>query len=58
MLSTTFLPLLAALLPLAKAAAIQPRGVNLGWPYGQEKIRGVNLGGVSSAMSTKTSADR
>jgi len=51
MLSTTVLPILAALLPLARAAAIQPRGVNLGWPYGQEKIRGVNLGGVSWAMA-------
>lgn len=53
MLTTALLPFLAVLAPLARAAPPQPinhlkkRGVNLGFPYGQEKIRGVNLGGVS-----------
>lgn len=27
-------------------ANIAERGVNVGWPYGSEKIRGVNIGGV------------
>ena len=26
-------------------ARLGARGVNVGWPYGQEKIRGVNIGG-------------
>ncbi len=30
---------------------IEKRGVNVGWPYGSQKIRGVNLGGVSLACS-------
>jgi hypothetical protein len=47
------LSILAALAPLALAAPqpvnyLAKRGVNTGFPYGQEKIRGVNLGGVST----------
>ena len=42
----------AVLAPLALAIPqpinyLAKRGVNTGFPYGQEKIRGVNLGGVS-----------
>ena len=42
---------LAVLAPLALAAPqpinyLAKRGVNTGFSYGQEKIRGVNLGGV------------
>jgi glucan 1,3-beta-glucosidase len=44
---TTLLPALALLLPLAYAAPTETRAVNVGWLYGQQKIRGVNLGGVS-----------
>lgn len=61
--STLFLAL-SALLPLAlgkrsdfphqtvvaKRAEVEKRGVNVGWPYGSQKIRGVNLGGVSSVF--------
>jgi hypothetical protein len=43
---------IAVLAPLALGAPqpinyLAKRGVNTGFPYGQEKIRGVNLGGVS-----------
>ncbi|ORY35550.1 putative cellulase [Naematelia encephala] len=42
--------LAALLLPLAlsvpaSARAVESRDVNVGWPYGSEKIRGVNIGG-------------
>ena len=56
MITTT---LLLASLALVSAAP-QPinhltrRGVNLGFPYGQEKIRGVNLGGVRPCPSPRS----
>lgn len=55
MITSLLIPLLASLAP-AVTAAPQPinhltrRGVNLGFPYGQEKIRGVNLGGVRLSL--------
>jgi hypothetical protein len=50
--------ILAALAPLALAAPqpvnyLAKRGVNTGFPYGQEKIRGVNLGGVSRCLYSR-----
>jgi hypothetical protein len=47
---------LAVLAPLALAAPqpvnyLAKRGVNTGFPYGQEKIRGVNLGGVGRPLT-------
>ena len=44
---TTSLLALTSLLPFARAAPLFTRDVNVGFPYGQQKIRGVNLGGVS-----------
>lgn len=44
------LPLIALVLALAGGASASPastRSVNTGFPYGGQKIRGVNLGGVS-----------
>jgi hypothetical protein len=53
---------LAVLAPLALAAPqpinyLAKRGVNTGFPYGQEKIRGVNLGGVGRSSTERTFAD-
>ncbi|KAI9637448.1 putative cellulase [Dioszegia hungarica] len=49
MRTSTLLTLLSSLLPIAiqqvAAAPLAERGVNVGWPYGSQKIRGVNLGG-------------
>lgn len=54
MLSSTFLSVITLLLPLSVGAPtpasprlVQERGVDVGWPYGSQKIRGVNIGGVS-----------
>ena len=36
--------------PVAETShGVQVRDVDVGWPYGLEKIRGVNIGGVSDA---------
>jgi hypothetical protein len=47
----SLLPLLPLFLRAAEAAPaaapLDARAVNLGFPYGQQKVRGVNLGGVS-----------
>lgn len=55
MRTSTLLTLLSSLLPIAiqqvAAAPLAERGVNVGWPYGSQKIRGVNLGGVSQSVS-------
>lgn len=52
MLTSILISLASLLLPYAIAAPtpdsypiIPKRGVNVGWPYGSEKIRGVNIGG-------------
>ncbi|ORX38488.1 putative cellulase [Kockovaella imperatae] len=38
--------LLTTLVPsVISAPALHARGVNVGWPYGSEKIRGINIGG-------------
>lgn len=37
-----------ATLVITKATPLQTRSVNVGWPYGSAKIRGVNIGGVRS----------
>ncbi len=54
MLTSLLLTFSALLLPLALAIPTpetpQKRGVNAGWPYGSEKIRGVNIGGVSALL--------
>lgn len=34
--------------PVVQERNIEERGVNVGWPYGSQKIRGVNIGGVCS----------
>jgi predicted ABC-type sugar transport system permease subunit len=39
---------LAKLLTHVRAAPLEERAVNFGFPYGSQKIRGVNLGGVST----------
>ncbi|ODN82333.1 glucan 1,3-beta-glucosidase [Cryptococcus wingfieldii CBS 7118] len=40
------LPLVVNALPAPAASpAVEKRSVNLGWDYGQEKVRGVNIGG-------------
>jgi glucan 1,3-beta-glucosidase len=55
MLTTTLLTILSSLLPIALAAPLAERGVNVGWPYGQQKIRGTNLGGVSFFLGPSSS---
>ena len=48
---SSLLALLSLILPLAMARPTlespSERDVNVRWPYGSEKIRGVNIGGVS-----------
>ncbi|KAK4688993.1 glucan 1,3-beta-glucosidase, partial [Tremellales sp. Uapishka_1] len=47
LLPTALFLLLSALLPISFAIPTRPqkKDVNIGWPYGSEKIRGVNIGG-------------
>ncbi|RSH88775.1 exo-1,3-beta-glucanase [Saitozyma podzolica] len=49
MLASSLVALASLLAPLAalrvNATPLAERGVNVGWPYGSEKIRGVNIGG-------------
>lgn len=47
-LSILALAHLLPLLPAVVAAPVEERAINLGWSYGSQKIRGVNLGGVSA----------
>lgn len=36
----------ATALPAFQTVDLEKRSVNVGWPYGSDKIRGVNIGGV------------
>lgn len=60
MLASSLLALASLLAPLAalrvNATPLAERGVNVGWPYGSEKIRGVNIGGVSGVHDACLSA--
>lgn len=63
MLRLNLLALWPLLLHVAQAAplnvtsqAVIKRDVNTGWPYSKEKIRGVNIGGVSHTLMHIVSA--
>ena len=59
MFRLSLLSLLTTLLPftLSAPARTTERDVNVGWPYGQQKIRGVNIGGVSKVLWLWSAAD-
>lgn len=43
---------IAMALPAFPTVDVEKRSVNVGWPYGTDKIRGVNIGGVSRSTSS------
>lgn len=43
---------IARALPAFPTVDVEKRSVNVGWPYGTDKIRGVNIGGGSRSTSS------